>query len=217
MRDFARYTEEKRTLANEGISLFFHAHEPVGVHALTLEDIMRDTPTKSCLCGLIAQSYPEVLHALADRCCSKDGLVHERDIYRLIRMLGASGTAEKTLRRAYPLNAETTGSADFQCLGTSLSTLCSSAKDEIVWTSFHLWDTDHRGCITKASMADYLRSVFIVVYDRNPRFTQLVGATASQLAKTTVDEVFKDLGITDTITYEQFQQWSGSNENLRQP
>ena len=30
-------------------------HEPVGVHALTLEDIMRDTPTKSSMCGLIAQ------------------------------------------------------------------------------------------------------------------------------------------------------------------
>ena len=159
--------------------------------------------------GTIDMPFPDLRRLLDEACDSDLGLLRECDIRDVIRRMKCCPNTSGVIMRVFELHA-TCGSADLQRVSSSLSSFCKGDGEDIQAAGFAMWDAGGHGCITKQSMRSYLCSVYMAEYDLKPWLPARLGISAGQLAQTTTDNAFKELGIVDTITLEQFLHWRAS-------
>ena len=201
-----------RRLSEEGTALFCKA---LLADAKTLECLMQRLGRTQAH-GTIDMAFPDLMRRLEEASRGGDlgglgdlGLLRECDIRCVIRRMKCCPNTSNVIMRVFELHA-TCGSADLQRVGSSLSSFCKGGGEDIQAAGLAVWDAGGHGCITKHSMRSYLCSVYMAEYDLKPWLPARLGIRADQLAQTTTDNAFKELGIADTITLEQFLHWRAS-------
>ena len=201
------------TTANEGTTLFREAIESVGaVSPPSFVDIVNERGHQS-LPGIISTTAPTMVRLLEAQCSRRR--VFEKDIRTLIRALEATikpaavdrNIMENAIRRVFHLHAGEKGYADLPCIGSGLIILCNGPSEEKSRAGFQLWDYASTGYITRDTMVDYLQSVFIIRYDAKPALQERLRVNCAGLAIVTTDTAFRDLGLADKITFEEFHRW----------
>lgn len=101
------------------------------------------------------------------------------------------------------------GVVDQAELGAGLSILCGGDNSSKVRKVFEMYDANGDGFISMPEMVNYLRSVYVVIYEANPSIQEQVGVDAATLARVTAEECFREAD-TDgdgKLSYDEFEAW----------
>jgi len=106
------------------------------------------------------------------------------------------------------------GSVSAAELASGLSMLCGGAPEDKVRAAFNLFDVEHKGYITIREMAQYLASIYRLLYETQPDLINEVGCSVEELAKVTAEQAFTDADRDrdGKITYEEFCSWYASGK-----
>lgn len=116
-------------------------------------------------------------------------------------------------------DADGNGVVDFCELSSGLSVLCGGTREEKVRSAFALYDMNHDGFISLEEMAQYLTSVFKVLYETSPGTQAKLGVQPEELAVITAEQCFleADLNHDGKLSFDEFVRWYSRSPGFEAP
>ncbi|GAB9463592.1 Recoverin family protein [Globisporangium polare] len=111
------------------------------------------------------------------------------------------------------------GIVDFCELSSGLSVLCGGTREEKVRSAFALYDLNQDGFISLEEMAQYLTSVFKVLYETSPGTHAKLGVQPEELAVITAEQCFleADLNHDGKLSFDEFVRWYSRSPGFEAP
>ncbi|TYZ60306.1 hypothetical protein PybrP1_010825 [[Pythium] brassicae (nom. inval.)] len=170
----------------------------------------------------------EVFELFANR-CSEDGTISREAFEECFEQLideqfkGDEKHLERLrliLDRLFTIfDADGNGVVDFCELSSGLSVLCGGTREEKVRSAFALYDMNHDGFISLEEMAQYLTSVFKVLYETSPGTRAKLGVQPEELAVITAEQCFleADLNHDGKLSFDEFVDWYSRSPGFEAP